>query len=200
MTDHSEKLFAAAVRSLADDAELQLTAVALLEKSADRSKDGADEAIARWESVDAAAKRRGWRWVFVAVLIGLSVWAWSVAGNEAGNEALVYSRLVRASSGFQYDTGSEYRNAAQMLDACLPERLTQHERWLLLGDTTKNTRAESMKSLWEALPTTLLSTWIVHSANQETAAVESFLWIFWKPPGGWIRGIHGRSMWQVRLR
>jgi hypothetical protein len=146
--EHENNLFETAVRPLADNAEMQLAAVALLEKAANKSHEGADGAISRWESVDAARKRPEWKWSFVAVLVGLSVWAWTVGAKEA----LVYWRLHEVSVMHRYYNDPDYPVAVKMLEKCLPGKLTQHERWLLLGDTTKSTRVEATKSLWNSAP------------------------------------------------
>lgn len=137
-----------AVRPLADNAEMQLAAVGLLEKMADKSQTGADRAISRWESVDAARQRPVWKWSFVAVLIGLSAWAWTVAAREA----LAYWRLQDVSVMHRYNNDPDYPAAVKMLDQCLPGNLTQQERWLLLGDPSESTREEAMKALWDSAP------------------------------------------------
>ena len=146
--ESGNKLFEVAARPLADNAELQLAAFALLERSADKCQAGADNAISRWEAVDAARQRPVRKWSFVAVLIGLSAWAWTVAAREA----LAYWRLQEVSVIHRYDNDPDYPAAVKMLDQCLPGKLTQHERWLFLGDPSQSTRVEAMKALWDSAP------------------------------------------------
>lgn len=148
MIEPGNKLLEVAVRPLADNAEMQLAAVGLLERSADQSQAGVDAAISRWEAVDVARQRPAWKWLFVAVLIGLSAWAWTVAGKEA----LAYWRLQEVSVIHRYDNDPDYPAAVKMLDQCLPGKLTQHERWLFLGDPSQSTRVEAMKALWDSAP------------------------------------------------
>lgn len=144
--ENHRKLFETAVRPLADNAEMQLAAISLLEKTANKSQEGADGAISRWDAVDSSGKHPVRKWLFVITLLGFSGWAWTVAGKEA----LVYWRLDQVSAMHRYFNDPDYSAAVKMLDNCLPEKLTQHERWLLLGDATKSTRVEAMKALCDS--------------------------------------------------
>ncbi len=137
-----------AVRPLADNSEMQLAAVGLLEKMADEAQTGAHAAIERWDAVDAAKQRPWLKGAFLAVLVGLSAWAWTVAGYEA----LTYWRLQEVSVLHRFQNDPDYPVAVKMLGQCLPGNLTKQERWLLLGDPSKSTRVEAMKSLWDSAP------------------------------------------------
>lgn len=148
MIGNQDNLLEIAVRPLADDAELQLAAVAALARTADQSRCGADEAITRWESVDATRKRPLLMWMFVAALIAFSAWAWTVTGKEA----LIYSRLISVSAMFKYDNDPDYETRVRQLEACLPGTLMESEKTLLLGDPSKGTRVEATKALWQAAP------------------------------------------------
>lgn len=148
MPESRDKLFKTAVRPLADDAEMRLAAISLLERVSPGGGNGMKGAIARWEAADAKRRNFWCRWVFVSVLLGFSVWVWKVAAREV----LAYTRLDSVSSMHRFDNDPDYVESVAALDKCLPPNLDRDQRMLLLGDPARSTRVEAMRSLWESAP------------------------------------------------
>lgn len=141
------RLIDTAVRPLADNAELQLAAVALLEEAVGKPVGNADEVIARWEEVDANKTRPWMKWGFIAVLVALSAWAWTVAAREG----ITCWRLSQVSDAYRY-MPDDYAADLQNLENCIPWELGRRERLLLFGDTSKDSLTEGMKGLWDSEP------------------------------------------------
>lgn len=146
VSEGREKLLEMAVRPLADDAEMRLAAIGLLAASAQVQPEAAERAVQRWDAHDGKRKFPWLKLLFVAILTGLSAWTWTVATKEV----LVYRQLRQLP--WLFSLYNHYSESAEPFNRILPARLSLRERWLLLGDFTRNTRGDAMKALWEQEP------------------------------------------------
>ncbi len=72
MSDPKTRLIQTAVRPLADDAEMQLAATHLLGKLVIPHPENAEQAIQRWDVVDAKKRKPVWRMALWVLLVAVS--------------------------------------------------------------------------------------------------------------------------------
>ncbi len=143
MDDLKGRPLETAVRPFAGDPEIQLAASQLLGEQVRPDGRGAEEAIARWNEVDARTRRPRWK-------IGLfSLWVII--------SAVVWTDGVRAVVNRQRFFGSEITDIFYSGRGSSPEKvtrnLTDRQQLLLYGDSPEGRKPEQAKALWDSDPT-----------------------------------------------
>ena len=138
MDDLKERLIEASVRPLEDNAEMKLAATHLLDGLMEPASLGAQEAIARWDAVDARPGQPWWQATLWAALLVVSV---TMLLRD-------YQEISRYVAWREWIGGN-------MMSASMPEpaanftRSLTHEQTLLLGDDPQLPRKEA---LWHLHP------------------------------------------------
>ncbi len=151
MPDPAERFIDAVVMPLDDNAELQIAARQQLEESIAAaipgSGDSLENAAEILEERDRSKFRRHWK-AWLAMLTG------AISAVMLGFTAVsvvrmwpCYHMLASALNLIPYPAKNP-----QMDDASLAGHLNPQQRLLLLGDTTKTTRTERLKGLWDSEP------------------------------------------------
>lgn len=143
MKNPNESLIAAAVRPLADNAEMHLAAGNLLASvMVDSGKDGA-EAMARWEAMD---RKKGRRWA------GILLWV-AVFGIFAAVFAAEFRENLRLAVWAEW--AAEFNMFSPHPEPSITRyaaTLNDRDRLLLFGDLSRTTKAERMEALWRSEP------------------------------------------------
>ena len=109
----------------------------MLDRMRHASHPGAAALLARWAAVDARTRRPLVRRVLVVALVLVSAWVLAAAMRE----------------GVQYwGIGKIMKGAGLTIDERLVRGLNERDRFLLLGDVTRATKAEQIRVLWVAAP------------------------------------------------
>lgn len=142
MPDLKIRLIETAVRPLADDAEMKLAAAHLLGEMAANPKKGAEEAIQRWDAVDAKKHKSAWRIVLWVPLVAVSA---GVAIRDF-REVVRYVKWIKWAHGFSIFSMSP-------LPVAEPNReCTARQKLLLFGDPSKSSNSEKKEALWQSEP------------------------------------------------
>ena len=137
---HPAGLIDVAARPLADNAELHLAAADFLTKL-EVPAQGATEAVARWNALDACPRRPVRRYALWAALVIASAAVWLAQSGDLVRYFEWGKWLLHPFSGTP--KGIEER-VSRGLDA--------KQKLLLFGDTTKEFKDERMEALWRSDP------------------------------------------------
>ena len=141
MDDLKRRLLETAVRPFGSDPELQLAASQLLGEQVRPDGRGAEQAIARWNEVDARTRRAwGWNRLLFWVLVSLSVAIWVPT-------LLGYFEFIRLLKSI---TSDDKPSIESVVLKRFSNRLSASQKLVLLGDCSKPTQAEKMKALWDS--------------------------------------------------
>ncbi len=143
MSNLRSRLIETAVRPFDDNAEMKATAAHFFGELVRAEPEGADEAITRWDAVDAKTRRPVWRWVLFSFLVVSSAALLTYGTSRVRG----YISAYRAISGM----GS---SAGPIIPNWKPGRknLTQEEQWILYGDETQNSKVGNAKGMWDRHP------------------------------------------------
>ncbi|MCF7675106.1 MAG: hypothetical protein K9N23_20420 [Akkermansiaceae bacterium] len=138
MLDRSDDLIAAALRPIPfTDASRDAVAKCLLESVPDAHPD-AVASLARWQRVDDGQARFPWRKWLAAILLALSAWVLAVTAQEARRIRAIWPQGL-------FEPPSN-------LNEVLTRGMSPQQRFLLLGDASRDSEAERMRSLWDSAP------------------------------------------------
>ena len=141
MDDLKGRLIEAVVRPFAGDPELQLAASQLLGEQVRPDGRGAEQAIARWNEVDART-RRPWGWnrllFWVLICLSVAIWVPTLLGH------FEFVRLVKSI------TSDDKPSIESVVLKRFGNRLSASQKLVLLGDCSKSTQVEKMKALWDS--------------------------------------------------
>ncbi len=140
MSSPEARVIEAAVRTFSENAELQLAASGLLERT---NADDSGEAIARWDAVDAKKRSPARRWLPWAILAVASV----LIGLMDFREMHVYLQWVKWAEkdpGLRTSPPRSEGRAAAHLDA--------RGKLLVFGDLASKDIIERKKKLWQSDP------------------------------------------------
>ncbi len=144
MEDSKERLIEAAVRPFSDNAEMKLAAVRLLGELVNADAPGAEEAIERWDAVDGKKQKPLWRIGLYCVLAIISAVIVTVAAETVINHESVFGSSTDIFYGYPKVTDEE-----------VSRNLTAEQKLLLFGDSSKSSKTEKMKGLWDSAPANL---------------------------------------------
>ena len=136
----SDPLIDAASRPLADNAELHLAAAGFL-NGLKPTDDGAEQAVLRWNALDAETRRSVWWMALGAMLVLIS----GVVFFRDSVEMQAYFQWGESARGLflQQPSSAEER---------ISGRLNERQKLLLFGDMTKLDKDERKAALWRSDP------------------------------------------------
>ncbi|RYD20389.1 MAG: hypothetical protein EOP88_15230 [Verrucomicrobiaceae bacterium] len=145
MDDPRKRLIDTAVRAFGDNAEMKFVASQLLEQTVEPEAPGAEEAIRRWDEVDGEKKHPLGRilFPFIFLLVSAVIWADGLHTFFSSSDAFGSSRLSSWFYGYPAFENEEAPDFPQ---------LTAEQKLLLFGDTSKSTKSEKIKALWDSEP------------------------------------------------
>ncbi|MEO7101118.1 MAG: hypothetical protein ABI162_17315 [Luteolibacter sp.] len=143
MPDSPTRLIETAVRPLADDAEMKLAGSHLLSELVKPDPEGAEKAIQRWDAVDAKKSRPVWRILLFSMLVIASAVIWTDGVKAVVNRGSMFGSPI--SDIFYSDPGQS--------DGRIAPSLTTEQRLVLYGDSTKTSKSDKVKALWDSDPT-----------------------------------------------
>lgn len=145
MDDPRKRLIDTAVRAFGDNAEMKFAAGQLLEQTVEPEAPGAEEAIRRWDEVDGEKKHPLGRilFPFIFLLVSAVIWADGLHTFFSSSDAFGSSRLSSWFYGYPAFENEEAPDFPQ---------LTAEQKLLLFGDTSKSTKSEKIKALWDSEP------------------------------------------------
>lgn len=135
-----DPLIEAASRPLADNAELHLAAVGFL-NGLKTTDDGAEEAVSRWNALDAGKCRPVWWLVLGAMLILIS----GVVFLRDSVEMLRYFQWGGAAA-------EEFAQQPPISEERISARLDERQKLLLFGDMNQEDKDERKAALWRSEP------------------------------------------------
>jgi hypothetical protein len=144
MPDFHTRLLETAVRPMAGDPEIQLAASQMLSEQVRPDGHGAEEAIARWDAVDARTWRLwGWNRLLFWVLVCLSVVVWVPT-------LLGYFELTRLLKSLTRDDKPSIESVVRKH---FGNHLSARQKLTLFGSDAQSSAAEKIKALWDSQPT-----------------------------------------------
>lgn len=143
-TRSQNPLIEAAVRPLVGNRELHVAAEGFLETLRTADGEGAAEALARWNEVDARKVRLSWRYLIFGVLIlTTALLLWGDAGRFS---------MMREWRGWFGEFGFSYEESSRRILERVASRTGGEQRFLLFGDATPGDIVGGRKSVWEKTP------------------------------------------------
>lgn len=139
MTDSTDPLIAAAVRPLSGDAEMNSSAVRLLESLREERPEQTDAALKRWDAPAEEKRRMSWRWIFHLTVAVISI----LLLTQATLDFLDHRKILPAFSGGLEET-------ADLFDST---RFSAREKLLLKIGDGHQSPTELAKALWDSDPT-----------------------------------------------
>ncbi len=139
-----QRLLETAVRPFGDNAEMKHAAAEMFGVLVEPEARGAEEAIARWEAVDARENKTFWRRLFFSLFLVISAGIWADGLHAVFHHNKLFGDLL-IDSFYGYpardDEGTPH----------FPN-LSAEQKLLLFGDTSKAPKSEKMKGLWDSDP------------------------------------------------
>ena len=149
MPDPAHRFIDATVRPLGDNAELEIAArnelAASIDRTGDATGDSLDIAAERLEHVDRRKRGNWWKYILYAVTGIVSVVTLSLTGKS-----YFLWRNALMDIGFWGSYG--WSSSPGTLDKWMAKDLTPEQRLILLGDTSRNGKADQFRALWESDP------------------------------------------------
>ncbi|MES2660133.1 MAG: hypothetical protein V4689_16035 [Verrucomicrobiota bacterium] len=141
MEDSKERLIETVVRPLEDNAKLKSAASQFLTMLVESEPEDTEEAIRRWEEVDARKKKPFWRVLFLCLFILVSAGFWADGLHVVFNHTQFFGGTGDFFYGYpKFEEHPEFPN------------LSAAQRLLLFGDTSKSSDSDKMKGLWDSDP------------------------------------------------
>ncbi len=143
MENPKHRLVEAAVRPLADNAEMQVSATHFLEELVRDDAAAAERVVKRWEELDSKKGRLTWRLALFSLLAIVSATILTVLVSRAINIRQAYNLV----SGHSL-TPPTLRKVGK-------STLTPEQKLILYGDETQSSKAGKAKGLWDRYPENL---------------------------------------------
>jgi hypothetical protein len=144
MNDTKTRLIEAAVRPLADDAELQLAAAQFLGDHVFVNDSEAEQAIKRWQGLDAKRRPSVWRITLTMLLLVVSAMVLVRVFSEF-KRLQIFGNIISTMGD-----GSALPEAAPVLPG--KKSLTEAERFILYGDESQSSKTGKAKGVWDRYP------------------------------------------------
>lgn len=144
MSDSRDRLIEAAVRPFSDNAEMAATATHFLSELVNAEPEGAEEAITRWDAVDAKSRLGWWRRALFSVLF-VSLVVLFVDGAPRVRDTISTFKVISA-------IGSLGGGSSGPLPQPGRKNLTPEERLILYGDETQSSKSDKAKGVWDRHP------------------------------------------------
>ena len=142
MPDLPTRLIEAAVRPLADNAEMQLSASRLLETQISPSLSQGESAIRHWHQLDSRRRKP----VIRIALFSILALASAAVLTASIRQVIGYQKV--ASWFFGEDFYGDFPNPEELIG----QNLTRDQKLLLFGDSTASSRDLRAKALWDSEP------------------------------------------------